>query len=357
MSPKIYIIILISIFQLIFPTTLSDIEVNGGNYGNIFKFYISGTTTESITKSINIPMIILINEEEKEAKCTIENTESDSLALYTCTYSENIESNVYLKNEQDNLSGITENKQIKPIELSIKYIEGFNLEFIDQVWQYDLKGEINGETQINSGLLVYMNIKANNTQKIAGCTYSSKNENQVILNCKINNNNQQLSDKIIIPNSQTTDSLSFNPALGNDMNIIIYKEIPFIEAKILYFNGENNKWGFLLITPYQLIPVSTKSKVDIFYNQELSSATCYSNDNSMLECEVDKNEQIETDLVTIHYIKSQYSTIRWSNLTKVYEIPIEKELTYLNSFNLVYTSTRLWSFKIKFSEENIFPEK
>ena len=119
MSAKIYIIILISLFQLSFPITLSNIKVNGGNYGNIFKFYISGTTTESITKSINIPMIILIEEEEKEAQCSIENTESGGQALYTCTYSENIESNIYLKNEQDNISGIDDNIQIKPIDLNI----------------------------------------------------------------------------------------------------------------------------------------------------------------------------------------------------------------------------------------------
>ena len=357
MSTKIYIIILISIFQLSFPIALSNIKVNGGNYGNIFKFYISGTTTESITRTINIPMKILIEEEEKEAQCSIDNTESGSLALYTCIYSENIESNLYLKNEQDYISGINVNMLIKPIDLSIRYIEVFNLEFIDQVWQYNLKGEINGETQINSGSLVYMNIKVNNTNKIAGCIFSSNNENQVLFNCKINNNNQKLSDKIMIPNSQTTGSISFNPVLENDMNIIIYKEIPFIESKKLNFNGDKNKWEFLIIIPNQLIPVSTKSIVDIFYNQELSSATCFSNDNSILECEVDNTEQIETDLVTIHYIKSQYSTIKWSNLTKVYEIPIEKELTYLNSVNLAYTSTKLWSFIIKFSEDNIFPEQ
>ena len=67
------------------------------------------------------------------------------------------------------------------------------------------------------------------------------------------------------------------------MNIIIYKEIPFIEAKKLYFNEEKNKWEFLIIILYQLIPVLTKSIVDILYKQELSSENCYSRDYSMLE--------------------------------------------------------------------------
>ena len=88
------------------------------------------------------------------------------------------------------------------------------------------------------------------------------------------------------------------------MNIIIYKEIPFIEAKKLYFNEEKNKWEFLIIILYQLIPVLTKSIVDILYKQELSSENCYSRDYSMLEWEVDKNAQTLTDLVKIHSRKS-----------------------------------------------------
>ena len=180
-------------------------------------------------------------------------------------------------------------------------------------------------------------------------------ENQVLFNCKIINNNQNISDKIIIPKNQNDGTIIFNPELEIDMNITIYKEIPFIEAKNLYFNEEKNKWEFLIIIPYQLIPVSTKSIVDILYKQELSSATCYSNDYSMLEWEADKNDQAQTDLVKIHSRKSEYSTIKWSNLTNSYTIPIEKELTYLNSYNLVYTSTKLWTFIINFSEENIFP--
>ena len=146
MSTKIYIIILISIFHLSFHNTLTSIKVNGGNYGNIFKFYISGTTTDSIIRSINIPMIILIEnggeQEEKEAKCSVEDTPSSGLALYTCSYNENIQSNVYLKSEQENI-GNTDDLQIKPQDLTLEYIEVFNLEFIDQVWQYDLKAKKN----------------------------------------------------------------------------------------------------------------------------------------------------------------------------------------------------------------------
>ena len=199
-----------------------------------------------------------------------------------------------------------------------------------------------------------MNIKVNETNnKIAGCVYSSKEENILIFTCKINGLNQKISDKILISENTEGNTLIFNSESNQDKNIIIYKYISFIEAKKLIYN--DNKWKFLIIVPYQTIPIGTKSIVDILYNGALSSATCFSDDNSMLNCQVDKEEQEESDLVKIHYIKSERSTIKWSDLTKIYEIPIEKELTYINSYNLVYTSTKLWSFKIKYLEQ-IIPE-
>ena len=356
MSINIYII-LISIFNLYLNIPITNIEVNGGNYGNSFIFYISGTAEESISKSITVPIIILIDDEEKEVKCSVEDTVSGSLAFYSCKYNKNIESNVFLKKELDNHLDDTGNIEIKPLNLNIKYLETFNLEFIDLIWEYTLKGELYEGIQIKEGSLSYMNINVNNTNKKAGCLLFSRNENQVLFNCKIINNNQNISDKIIIPKNQNDGTITFNPELGIDMNITIYREIPFVEAKKLYFNEEKNKWEFLIIIPYQLIPVSTKSIVDILYKQELSSATFYSNDYSMLECEADKNDQAQTDLVKIHSRKSEYSTIKWSNLTNSYTIPIEKELTYLNSYDLVYTSTKIWSFIIKFSKENIFPSE
>ena len=52
-------------------------------------------------------------------------------------------------------------------------------------------------------------------------------------------------------------------------------------------------------------------------------------------------------------IKSEYSTLTWKDLTRIYEIPLEKELTYLKSYDLVYTSTNLWSFKVSFNDANL----
>ena len=99
MSKKANVALLILLFQLIFCSTLTNVQVNGGNFGNSFKFIISGTTAEAITKSANLPVIIIISEEEKEAKCSIGNTHSKKTAIYSWIYSTNINGNVYLKIE------------------------------------------------------------------------------------------------------------------------------------------------------------------------------------------------------------------------------------------------------------------
>ena len=354
MSKLFYIILLISILQTIFLLDLTSIEVNGGNWGSSFKFIISGTTSQLITKSSNIPVDLLIGEgesqEQKEAKCSVERTESGQKALYSCLYNENVIGTAFFKNEENQY-------EISPFSLNIQYIEASNLKYIDQVWQYDLKGEYTGGSQIILGSISYMNIKSNDTLKTAGCSFVSKEGNIVLFNCKINGINQVLSDKIIIPNNQNQGT-TFSSGLTEDKKIFIYKEVSFIEAKKLIFDG--NKWKFLIIVPYQVIPAGTKSIVDILYNGFLSSATCISDDNSMLDCEVNKEgEQIETDLVKIHYIKSTESTITWNNLLKIYEIPIEKEIKYISSYELIYTSTKIWTFTLDFEEDRdqlILPE-
>ena len=277
MSMKLNITLFILLFHLIFSSSLTNIEVNGGNFGNSFKFIISGNTEEIITKSSNIPVVIIIDEEEKEAKCSVENSAAGGKAFYSCIYSNIIDGSVFLKNLQD-IFEISDNLEIKPIELNLKYSEAKNLEYIDGIWQYEFKGEMSEGDEINLGSISYMSIKSNNTNKIAGCSLNSIEENILLFTCKINGINQEISDKILISKDNNVNTLSFNPALTQDMNIIIYKYISFIEAKQLIFN--NNKWKFLIVTPYQEIPVATKSIVDILYNGALSSATCYSNDTS-----------------------------------------------------------------------------
>ena len=354
---KSNITLLLLLLKLYFYASLTNIKIYGGNYGNTFKYIISGTAESDIKKSSNIPIKILIENIEKISLCSVENIKSGEIALYSCIYEGNLNGTIKIKVEQDNISGIEEEEnEIKPFSLSIKYIEGINIDFENEIWEYDIKGEISGDEEIPIGSLSYMDIKVNNTNKLAGCIFNSKIENQILFNCKINSLNQAPSDKIIIPTGHTSSStLKFSPVLSQEQNFIVYKNNPFIEGKDLFFNTGNNKWEFSIIVPYQSIPVATKSKIDILYNGDLSSADCFTNDNSNLDCIVNKETQNNLDLVKIHFIPSEISTISWNNLTQVYEIPIKKELKYVSSYDLKYTSTNIWQFKIKI-EENVLPD-
>ena len=347
----ISIIILLSIFGIAFLNGLSSITINGGNYGYDFVLFITGTTETSITKSINLPIKLLVDGDELEAKCSVENTASGQAAFYSCIYDNNIdnENNIYIKYEENNIYGINENSLIKPFAINIKFLEAINLEYYDGNWQYILKGELNAAQEITLGFITYMNIKVNNTNKISGCILSSKTENLVSFNCKINKEEQNLSDKIsLVADTTYAEGLTFTPVLASNTKITIYKYVSFIEGKDLLFSGE--KWHFTIIVPYQAIPIGTQSIIDILYNGALSSATCISNENSMLDCTVNKDDQNGDDVIKIHFIKSETSTLTWSDLTKIYEVPLAKELQYINSYELTYTSTNLWSFKIKIGE-------
>ena len=355
---KSNITLLLLLLKLYFYASLTNIKIYGGNYGNTFKYIISGTAESDIKKSSNIPIKILIENIEKISLCSVENIKSGEIALYSCIYEGNLNGTIKIKVEQDNISGIEEEEnEIKPFSLSIKYIEGINIDFENEIWEYDIKGEISGDEEIPIGSLSYMDIKVNNTNNLAGCILNNTKENQALFNCKINSLNQNSSNKIIIPIKHSASStLKFSPSLSQEQNFIVYKSNPFIEGKDLFFNTTNNKWQFSIIVPYKSIPVATKSKIDILYNGDLSSADCFTNDNSNLDCIVNEETQNDLDLVKIHFIPSEISTISWNNLTQIFEIPIKKELKYVNSYHIIsIISSNIRQFVILISE-NVLPE-
>lgn len=67
--------------------------------------------------------------------------------------------------------------------------------------------------------------------------------------------------------------------------------------------------------------------MDILYNGRLLSSECitnFTNNETWLNCIVDKEEQKEEDLVKIQFIKSEKSTITWNDLTYVYKFLLRK---------------------------------
>ena len=349
---NIYIFI-IFVF-LLKPTFESDgYEVYGGNYGEVFKFIISGTSNRTINNSSNIEINFYINDNDQLiAKCSVGNTIKGGFANYSCTYEGNIEDDkqifVSKKQEQDIGILLENEKKIKPNNLSINFSQALHLQLIDNIWQYDLYGKLNGEVDIPLGSLTYMNIMINDDKKNAGCILTKKNSTEVNFSCEVNAEQQFISDEIII-SKINNNYLKFQPALEDkDINILVNKTIPFIKAEKLLYN-KDNIWQFEITVQKYSIPIGSKSIVDILYNGTLSQANCFCNNSTSLNCFVEKDNQTEYDLIKIQFIQSSKSTITWEDLTYVYEIPIEKELDYINITDLTSSSNKqLWTYKINF---------
>lgn len=348
---KTFLIFIILYFSIADGAYLDNIKVNGGNYGNIFKFIISGTANDDIINSSNNIIKILIGEEEKDALCSVKNTNSGEIGIYSCILEEFIsEGKPFLKKEQDNnIFEISENIEIKPQEIELKYKEALNIEFNDNCWIFDLKGET--ELEITPQSLIYLDMNVEDSNQIAGCIFNSKNEKEHLFKCKINMNEQNIYQKIIISKTKTANSsVTFNPELTQNENIIIFRALNFVKGSNLLYNSNN--WEFLVEISSQMLPIGSKSIIDITYNSLSSTATCISTSIYNLKCTPDKEEQSKFDLVNINYLKSEKSTITWNDLTAIYEIPIEDELEYTRLYDLTYIEKK-WYFKILLKENTL----
>ena len=348
---KIFLIVIILYFSISYGAYLDNIKVIGGNYGNIFRFIISGTANDDIIGSSNNIIKILIGEEEKDALCSVKNTNLGEIGIYSCTLEEPIsEGKSFLKKEQDNnIFEISENIEIKPLQIELKYREALNIEFNDDCWIFDLKGETELEIALQS--LIYLDINVEDSNQIAGCLLNSKNEKEYLFKCKINMNEQNVYQKIFISKTKTSNgSVTFNPELSQNENIIIFKSLNFVKGYNLLYNSNN--WEFMVEISSQMLPIGSKSLIDITYNSLSSTATCISTSIYTLKCTPDKEEQSRFDLVNINYLKSEKSTITWNDLTSIYEIPIEDELEYTRLYDLTYIEKK-WHFKILLKENRL----
>ena len=348
---KIFLIVIILYFSISYGAYLDNIKVIGGNYGNIFRFIISGTANDDIIGSSNNIIKILIGEEEKDALCSVKNTNLGEIGIYSCTLEEPIsEGKSFLKKEQDNnIFEISENIEIKPLQIELKYREALNIEFNDDCWIFDLKVET--ELEIASQSLIYLDINVEDSNQIAGCLLNSKNEKEYLFKCKINMNEQNVYQKIFISKTKTSNgSVTFNPELSQNENIIIFKSLNFVKGYNLLYNSNN--WEFMVEISSQMLPIGSKSLIDITYNSLSSTATCISTSIYTLKCTPDKEEQSRFDLVNINYLKSEKSTITWNDLTSIYEIPIEDELEYTRLYDLTYIEKK-WHFKILLKENRL----
>ena len=135
--------------------------------------------------------------------------------------------------------------------------------------------------------------------------------------------------------------------------------LDFLEAKDLNFNPDS-RWEFKIkyISGSQL-PLESVHSTSILYKGTKKKASCRAEDDFVLDCFVNEIGQTVHDLVQLNYQVTNEATIKWSNLNKVYDIPINTTLKYIDSYSLAYnfisSTNRYWDFRVKV-EENILPE-
>ena len=351
-------------FLGIFSMTLTNIEVIGGNYGSHFQFILSGNTDELIQSSDNEKIKILIGENEKETVCSIEETQAEQLAYYSCIYSGRVDINsgsqIYLKKDQDNIFGLSENLLIKPKSLTFLSYEVNYLELKDSSLEFNLKATFLLSGNIKFGLIFYLDIKDDNTNKLSECQIVSEENilgsEYYISKCIINDiNKNAISEVNITKSSPIQGTVSFYQKLKADINIASFKSINFLSSSDLKFNS-NNKWEFNIKLQKSYIK-GANALIDIKYNGEESTAFCNTIKKNIFYCIPSKNEQSKSDLVQLNFIKTEKSSLTWANADNVKgkeeNIVLHTELTYSHAFNLRQGPNSYWIFDVKISDEDV----
>ena len=159
----------------------------------------------------------------------------------------------------------------------------------------------------------------------------------------------------------------YSISASNPFKNIFYKtrslqeitNVDFVKATNLTFNSG---WRFdIKYYSQSKLPLNELYSTSILYNGKSSLAQCYvsSEQDYVLNCLLNMENQNQFDLVQINNALSEGATINWQNLTKVYNIPINTTLKYEDSFSLTYTfissNSRYYDFRVKILE-NVLPE-
>ena len=132
-----------------------------------------------------------------------------------------------------------------------------------------------------------------------------------------------------------------------DYYIIRSAKLSLISVQNLYF--KDNKWHFNISTTGLS---SAKVIVDIYYNTEATTATCYGGRGNMINCVVDKDSQENSALIKLSKTKTESSTITWDNLNEDKKISLWTELTFEKTNNLHMVDND-WAFDIYIKDNNI----
>ena len=118
----------------------------------------------------------------------------------------------------------------------------------------------------------------------------------------------------------------------------------------------NNKWSFTI--KYSISDTDLEENKDytvsILYKESPNLAECKKENYSILKWILEQNGQTKLDLIRLNK-DADDADIKWTNLIKDYDIPIQCSLRYVNAFNLTLNKNNSYTFVVEI-EKNSLPE-
>ena len=230
-------------------------------------------------------------------------------------------------------------------ELTIKKAYNLQKQGTNNNWIFDI------DVENDSNLILPLNSKVivdiSETQYLANCTVNEGNK----LSC-VSNSRGNVEPKLVYLKSPKS-SVTWSNTNEEDYYILRTAQLSFLSVDYLYF--QDDKWHFSLkVTGIN----SAKIILDILYNNNPSTATCYGGRNHLINCVVNKDGQSITDLIKLKKEKpsGSESTITWAFLSGDKDIPLKTELSFVKAENLHMDAAKTnWMFDVYITDSDIPP--
>ena len=313
----------------------------------------SGTTKRSTAYCL---LYTIINNPETmlSCSCVYPDQNKDDLIMIAHQKHDSLSTSIFWK------SGIT---ATYPIALSTELIYANQIDSFSKgnngYWTFTIHLTSNDNYILPLNSKIIVDILHTTTNK-ANCTATSK----TILSCKvkISTSTQPTLELILIKTLdssvlwtvQVTAQTTPTPVPHVDGT----ETLEFIKAYNLEF--KSTKWQFSIA--YSLedreLTTGTTLTTPILYKGVSSKANCKVMTIERLDCELENDNQKNSDLIKISNSGSNDANIQWTaGLNTDYNIPINATLNYVNSYDLVYTSnSQKWDFRVKIKETDVLPE-
>ena len=278
-------------------------------------------------------------------------TKTDGIIfLCKCNYDEQNENDLvqikYPKTAQSSITwttGISENHYIV-LKTSLVLVKAYDL-YYESAWKFKL--------EVKDGLLppgskVIIDLYKTKDLVTTNCT--SLTNNLILCNTVITTSNAKLK---LAEEKSKSSSIEWKSNLQNDYLFFVRAVLSFEKTYNIYFDENEKKWNFQLSKKSGKLDTNSKIIIDILYDNNPSTASCYFYDPK-INCTVDGLNQDKTKLVKLSHIKTDKSTVTWDNLDEDKFFYLECHLTYLKSGKLKYENSQ-WVFDVYIENNEDIP--